>query len=124
MAKTNTATKQETPARSKSINLNPAQGQSALAAWRMLHWLYGAEVDQWVVTDDGVEATGFSTFAEYDPETIIKDISSRNRRLLFLEAFPIVNGNEPKPYTDSAEITADQVQFYKGAVEEGSAKAP
>jgi len=124
MAKGNTATEGNTPARSKSINLDENQGRSALAAWRMIHWFYGAEVENWNVTDNGVEATGFTTFADYDPETIIKDISSRTRRLLLLETLPVLNGKEPKPYTDAGEITADQVQFYKGAVDEGSAKAP
>jgi len=112
------------PARSKSINLDETQGRSALAAWRMIHWLYGAEVEKWNPTDNGVEATGFTTFADYDPETVIKDISSRTRRLELLETLPILNGQAPKPYTEAGEITADQVQFYKGAVEEGSAKAP
>lgn len=112
------------PARSESINLDENQGRNALAAWKMLFNLYGARVESWNRTAIGVEATGFSVFGQYDPSTVIADISSRTRRLDYLTVAPWVEGQAPEPYTDAAEITADTVQFYKGAVEEGSAKSP
>lgn len=125
MAKTTTTAEvQATTGRSASINLNEFQGRSALAAWKMLHHLYGAQVESWNPTASGVEATGFSVFENFDPETIIKDISSRTRRLDLLETLPYLNGQAPAPYANAEEITADTVQFYKGAVEEGSAKSP
>lgn len=112
------------PDRSEAIDLDETQGRNALAAWRMLYHLYGARVDSWYPTATGVAAKGFSVFGQYDPNTIIADISSRTRRLDFLTVNPWVNGQTPTPYADAAEITADTVQFYKGAVEEGSAKSP
>lgn len=121
---TATAEAQPTTGRSGSINLNEFQGRSALAAWRMLYHLYGAQVESWHPTENGVEATGFSVMEGFDPETVIRDVSSRNRRLDFLTVTPWVNGQAPKPYANAEEITADTVQFYKGAVEEGSAKSP
>lgn len=126
MAKNTTAAPQgPTTARSASINLNEFQGRSALAAWRMLVHLYGAQVESWgTPNENGIPATGFSVYENLDPETIIKDISSRTRRLDFLTVSSWVNGQVPAPYADASEITADTVQFYKGAVEEGSAKAP
>lgn len=125
MAKANTAVAgTNTPARSTSINLDETQGRNLLAAWRMIHWLYGGQVEKWNPTKDGVEVEGFSVYEQYDPNTIITDISSRTRRLDLLECLPILNGEAPEPYTNAAEITADTVQFYKGAVEEGSAKSP
>lgn len=126
MAKTKTAQEdgQVTTGRSASINLDESQGRSALAAWRMLHHLYGAQVEKWIPTDNGIEAQGFSVFEGLDPNVIIKDISSRVRRLDYLTVNAWVNGQAPKHYADAGEITADTVQFYKGAVEEGSAKAP
>jgi len=126
MAKGNTAVEgTSTQSRSKAINLNEIQGRNALAAWKMLFNLYGARVEKWnKPSKDGISADGFSVFSEYDPETVISDISSRTRRLDYLTVSPWVNGEAPEPYTDAAEITADTVQFYKGAVEEGSAKSP
>jgi hypothetical protein len=115
---------QPNTARSASINLDENQGRAALAAWRMLFHLYGARVEGWNPTENGVEAIGFSVSAEFDPETIVRDISSRSRRLDFLTVTPWVNGQAPSHYADAGEITADTVQFYKGAVEEGSAKSP
>lgn len=114
-----------TASRSESIDLDEIQGRNALAAWKMLYNLYGARVDSWGdPTSTGISAKGFSTFSQYDPNTVIADISSRTRRLDFLTVSPWVNGEAPTPYTDASEITADTVQFYKGAVEEGSAKSP
>lgn len=117
----------EAPAetRSHEINLSANEGRAALAAWQMLYHLFGARVKSWkIVGTEGVEATGFSTFADYDPETIVKDISSRTRRLELLTTYPWLMGEIPDHFTDAADITASTVQFYKGSVEDGSAKTP
>lgn len=111
--------------RSNSINLDASQGRSALAAWKMIYHLYGARVEAWGdPTPDGITATGFTVNGDNDPETVIKDISSRNRRLDLLSTYGWLQGNAPEHYADAAEITADTVQFYKGSVDEGSAKSP
>src|SRR4029079_15794058 len=92
--------------------------------WRMLFHLYGAKVENWEIVPEGVIAHGFSVFGNVDPNQVIKDISGRTRRLDLITTFPWMNGQAPAPYADASEITADTVQFYKGAVEEGSAKTP
>ncbi len=124
MAKSKGANGEAEQTRSASINLNENQGRSAFAAWRLMHEIFGARVEKWVPTDKGVEAIGFSVYGDYDPETVVQDISSRTRRLDFLTGIKWINGEEPEPYANAEEITADTVQFYKGAVEEGSAKSP
>lgn len=124
MAKTKDANGEAKQARSETINLDENQGRSALAAWRLMHNIFGAQVEKWVPTEKGVEAIGFSTYAGNDPATVVQDISSRTRRLDFLSVYRWINGETPEPYTSAEEITADTVQFYKGAVEEGSAKSP
>lgn len=125
MAKSKNSSEQTRP-RSESINLPDNLGRSALAAWPLVHEIFGGRVEKWNPTDEGVEAIGFSVYGDLgvDPETVVKDISSRTRRLDFLTVNKWVNGQEPNPYTSAEEITADTVQFYKGAVEEGSAKSP
>lgn len=125
MAKKAETTAVSSPSRSNSIDLDATQGRSALAAWKMLTHLFGARVEKWGdPTPDGIEAFGFSVYGDYNPETVIKDISSRNRRLDLLTTYGWLKGNAPDHYTDAAEITADTVQFYKGSVDEGSAKSP
>lgn len=114
----------DTPERSEVIDLTAAEGRSVLAAWQGMVHLFGATVESWNVTSDGVEAHGFSVSGEYDPRTIVRDISSRERRLDLLTTFPTLKGEEPPQFTDAADITAFTVQFYKGAVEEGSARSP
>lgn len=125
MAKSNGAT--AATRRSTSINLTAEQGRNALAAWRGLYHLFGARVESpndFNVTPDGVEITNFSVSGDYDPEMIVRDISSRERRLDLLATYEILRGGTPEPFADAGEITAWQVQFYKGAVEEGSARTP
>src|SRR5260221_6587802 len=123
------AKKMETAApaqsRSNSINLDASQGRSALAAWKMIVHLFGAQVEKWGdPTPEGIEAFGFTVYGDNNPETVLKDISSRNRRLDLLTTYGWLQGQAPEHYTDAAEITADTVQFYKGSVDEGSAKSP
>jgi hypothetical protein len=114
-----------TPERSEKIDLSPTEGRAVLAAWRGIYHLFKGQVDQWqVVPNEGVLAKGFSVRGLDDPRQLIKDISGRERRLDLLTVYPWINGQEPEPFSDAQEMTAYMVQFFKGAVEDGSAKSP
>lgn len=116
----------ETPTRSEAINLDATAGRAILAAWQGVYHLFGGRVNEWVIDSEnnGVVANGFSVDNAYDPNQIVNDIATRERRLDLITTYGWLNGQAPANFTDSAEMTAFMVQFFKGSVEEGSAKSP
>jgi hypothetical protein len=97
-----------------------------LAAWRGIHHFFKGVVADWDVSPNGeIIARGFQVASEYDPETILRDISGRERRVEFGQAYRIVaNGDTPEPYTEPQDMTNFMVNFLKGSVEDGTAKTP
>lgn len=106
------------------LNLNPEQSKSVLAAWKGIYHFFGGRVAHWTVTEDGVIAEGFTVDSKYDPEQIITDISKRDRRVELFPAIRWINGETPDDFATSQEMTNFMVQYFRGSVEEGTAKAP
>lgn len=117
MAKSNTT-------RTESLNYGPDKGGAILAAWRGLYWLFGARVDAFHVTPEGILVEGLTMAGDYNPSTIVEDISKKNRRLELVPTYFYVNGTPPEPFDISQEITQFMVQFFRGSVEENSSRAP
>lgn len=129
MANRNSATATvEAPARTEPITLNPEDSRNVLAAWRPLHELLGARVESWDISADQEQiiANGLTFPANLGetPEKIVKDISGKDRRVALFPAYNYLQGKAPEAYSDSAAITLDMVQYWKGAVQEGTARAP
>lgn len=110
------------------FNYAPMEGGNAiLAAWRGLYHLFGARVDSFTVTDEGVFVNGFSVDPKYDAQTIVRDIGgtkNRNRRLELIPLYDYVMGKEPAHFNDAGEMTAWLVANFKGSVDESSTKSP
>jgi hypothetical protein len=104
--------------------LTPEQSKSVLAAWKGIYHFFGGRVQNWAVTPEGVIAEGFTVKDGYDPEQIITDISKRDRRVELFPAILWINGNPPDDFANSQEMTNFMVQYFRGSVEEGTAKAP
>jgi len=112
------------PARTEPLNYGPDKGGAILAAWRGLYWLFGARVDAFRVTPEGILVEGLTMAGDYNPSTIVEDISKKNRRLELVPTYFYVNGTPPEPFEISQEITQFMVQFFRGSVEENSSRAP
>ncbi len=119
-----TDTMEVTPEYTDPINLNPEQSRSVLAAWKGIYHFFGGRVQNWAVTEDGVVAEGFTVEKPYEPEQIITDISNRTRRVELYPAIMWINGSAPDDFATSQEMTNFMVQYFRGSVEEGTAKAP
>lgn len=107
------------PERSLPITVGPEKGGNVLAAYRGLHYLFDGNVDRWDVTDDGVVAVNFTVNGKYDPAAILEDISGRTRRVELVDAWPILSGQEPKPFATSLEMTKWMQQYFRKAGEDG-----
>lgn len=96
-----------------------AGGNVIAAGFRGLYNIFGARVERWEVTPEGITAHGL-TFADgFDADTIISDIYRRgdktvNPRLDFLSLYPIISGETPAPFTNADQLTAWMVKFMKG----------
>lgn len=113
---------------SQGRNFSPLDGGNAiLAAWRGLYHIFGARVNSFVVTEDGVFVNGLTMNDQYDIDTVVGDIGAsknRNRRLELIPNYFYVNGEEPQPFNDSAEITAWLVATFRGSIDDSSTKSP
>lgn len=125
MARSQAATASEpSTGRSNPIDLTPAESRSILAGWQGIYHLFGGRWEK-ITTDEGnVTIKGFSTYEKYDPRTLVKDTSGRERRLDFAKIYPYIMGNEPAPFESAEEMTAFLVQFFRGSVEEGTSRSP
>lgn len=125
MATKNTNSDTETT-RTEPIDVtDPEQSLALLAAWQGVFNFFKGRVNRWVQTDNGnVIAEGFTVESPFDPETILADISGRERRIHFPTALGYFQGVDPEPYTDANEMTNFMVNFTKGQGEAGSSKTP
>lgn len=102
-------------------------GNAILAAWQGLYHIFGARVDNFIVTPEGVFVNGFSVDPKWDAQTIVRDIGGtkgRNRRLELIPLYDWVMGKEPALFNDAPEMTAWLVANFKGSVDESSTKSP
>jgi hypothetical protein len=112
----------------------PNQAAALLAAWRGVHEFFGGQVSNWNINppdegnpDGSISATGFSVRTDRVPDvnTLLADLSKRDRRVSFLPAYLYVTGMaEPAPFEDAQDMTNFMVGFLKGSVEEGTSKTP
>lgn len=114
------------PVRTEPIEVtNSEQALSLLAAWRGVFNFFKGQVTSWGLNDDGtVVAHGFSVEAPYDAETILRDISGRDRRIDFPSALKVFQGGDPDPYTDPSDMQNFMVNFSKGSADTGTSKTP
>lgn len=106
-------------------------GQDALgfaAAFSGLYHLFGARVESWDVTSDGLVAHNVTFDATYDPEVIVRDINLKPRRAqLFPAILSIVNPEIEPPHFDAddpTDITTYMVNFWKGSMGKDSSRVP
>lgn len=120
-----TPTTESEGSRSQMITVLPEDGagNAVLAAWQGIYHLFDGRA-KFEVTPDGVIVHDFTVDAKYDPEQIVKDISHRNRRLDLIPTYLWVQGENPEPFVDAKEMTQFMVQYFRGAVEEGSSRSP
>jgi hypothetical protein len=134
-SKTNgTATSEDTTtvATTEPQDFGPDNGSNnVLAAWQGLYHLFGARVERWDVTSDGVFAIGLTFEADKVPntDTVIRDISYRgdkfvNRTLELLPTYFYLNGQEPEPFEDAGAMTQWMAKFFRGAGEGDTNRSP
>jgi hypothetical protein len=108
---------------SAAKNFGPDKGSAILAAWKGLYHLFGAR-GTFSVTNDGVLVNDLTCDPAYNLDQIVEDISKHSRRLELVPTYFWVQGNAPDDFADVAEITAFMVQYFRGSVEDGTAKTP
>ena len=99
-------------------------GNVILAAWQGLYHLFGARVERFDVTSDGVFAINPTVSEDYNLDTILHDLTHRgdkvvNRRMDFLPLHFWATGNVPAPFMSSTHLTIWMTQFLKGTGEKG-----
>lgn len=110
--------------RSTPVDVAPPESLGVIAAWQGLYHAFGARFEGVDVSEDGLVIRGFSTDGQYNPETLIRDVNVKNRRVQLFPTILWINGVEPEPFTTPQEMTAWQVNNFKGSVDEGSTRTP
>lgn len=103
-------------------NFGPDSGGNIiLAAWQGLYHLFGARVERFDVTDEGVTAVGLTVSDKYDMNTIVQNLlaNGSKRRLNFFPLFFWATGGTPAPFTTSLQLTGWMTTFLKGQGEKG-----
>lgn len=92
-------------------------GGNLLAAWQGVRHLFDGKFDSIEVVTSGptpgVIVKGFTTGGAYDPQTIVDDISGRDRRVSLLDAYPILQGEEPPLFATSLDMTKWMQAFFR-----------
>jgi len=112
------------PERSNPITVGPDQGGNVLAAWRGVYHLFGGQVERWDITHDGIVAVGFTVDGQYEPQAIVNDISSRERRAELIPCYFYAQGEVPAPFDNSLEMTKWMQQFFRKVSDEGKSQSP
>lgn len=98
----------------------PSEGGNAIfAAWRGLYHLFGARMERFDITPEGIVIVGLTVAPEYDVNTVVDSIVKRgektvNPRLDFLELYPQAMGEIPAPFVNAKQLTAWLVKYMKG----------
>jgi hypothetical protein len=102
-----------------------------LAAWQGLYHLFGARVERWDVTKDGVFAIGLTFQSDLvpDTDTVVRDISYRgdkfvNRTIELYPAYFDVQGIAPEEFEDAGAMTQWMAKFFRGAGEGETNRSP
>jgi hypothetical protein len=116
--------------RSEAVTVGPTEGgNSVLAAWQGLVHLFGAQVERFDVTPEGVVAVNLSFDANVPHEQIVSDLFKRGdtvvtRRLDLIPTYFWAQGETPADFADAGEMTAWMVQYFKGAGEGDGSRSP
>ena len=95
------------------LNISPQDGGNAiLAAWQGLYWLFGARVDRFEISEDGVSAIGLKFNDGINPEEIISGLTN-NHRLDLISLYPYLMGQEPPKFENAHDMTTWMTRFYK-----------
>lgn len=124
----------EVIARTEPMDVTDNKLASALlAAWRGAYHFFKARLTPtdefptgWEITPEGnLIAHGLTVKQGLNPDDILRDIASRDRRVDFGPAYlAVAQGIEPEPYTDPQEMTNFSVNFLKGSGPDGNSKTP
>ena len=107
------------PARTDSIDVGPDKGGNLVAAWRGIFHLFGGRAEGFDMVDGGIAVRGFSVVEPYNPSTVLKDVSGRDRRVDLADGLPVIQGKEPAPFTESLEMTKWMQQYTRTPGEDG-----
>lgn len=129
MAKnTATATKdtEDAPTRTAPIDVAGQDARGFAAAYPGLYHLFGARVESWDVSPDGLVAKNVTFDAAANPERIIRDINRKDRRAPLFPAvlFILDPKAEPPNFANALELTTYMVNFWKGSMGPNSSKVP
>jgi hypothetical protein len=122
----NSQSNEQANKRSQSIDVGPDLAPALAAGYDGLFYLFGARVENWEVTPEGLFAHGYTVDEKYSDvqERVLHDIAMRVRRPQLMPTILWINGIEPQPFPSNQAITTFLVQFFKGSVEEGTSKVP
>lgn len=117
--------KKNTPDTSTPMDVIGSEAQALAAGYDGLYHLFGARVENWEIVDDVLVARNFTVDGQYNPETIITDISRKNRRApLWPTLNWILDPNfVPAPFENSLAVTTFMVQFFKGSTGENNSRS-
>lgn len=116
----NTSDENTEPQRTASIDVGPEQAGNVIAAWRGIFHLFGGRADDISLTDEGEYLVkGFSVLEPYNPSTIVKDVSGRERRVDLAEGLRVLQGKEPPAFKESLEMTKWMQQYARTPGEDG-----
>lgn len=110
---------ENTQERSESIDVGPEQGGNLLAAWRGVFHLLGGRAEFELVTGQGIVARNFSVNAKYNPNSVVRDVSGRDRRVDLIDSLPVLQGQEPPAFTEALEMTKWMQQYFRKPGEDG-----
>lgn len=97
-----------------------AQGDNLMAAWPFLYEVLGARVERWDFDEHGHLVAVNMTVPEgkgYTTDDIVAHVSFRDRRVELYPAITFLQGEAPKPYSDtekgSLNLTKDMQQYLR-----------
>lgn len=114
----------QTNGRSTAIDVGGDDALGVMAAWQGLYHAFGARFESVDVTPDGLVIYGLSTTDQYDPDKIVSDLNTSNRRVPLFPTIFYIQGGEPAPFNTAQEMTAWTVQNFRGSVEKDSTRTP
>lgn len=106
----------------EAITFGPKDGgNTILAAWDFLYWVFGARVERFDPTPEGIYAVNFRVREGYDPRQIVADMHpEKDRRIELIPTYLWVQGEEPEKLTDSQAMTQTLTQFFRSDDGSGS----
>jgi len=110
--------------RTAPIDVAAPDSTGVIAAWQGLYHAFGARFESVAATVEGLLITGLTFDAQYDAETVIRDVNVKGRRVQLFPTILWINGEAPEAFVDAQEMTTWQVANYRGTVEGGATRTP